>query len=347
MTWSGATEVARDERVSIAECEAHEPGRYVVRAELDAAASGAGTRGEMVTHTTVLTVLPTPVDQIRIEPIQVVASEPTNVDEIMTHEEVLAYLSTGSIAAVRRTGDGRYRTSVGKPVTLSVEVEPKAFGPLIEWRANGAPMQLGATFSHGFMTVGTRVLEVGPPSLNNRVELETYSVNIVSHQGGKDYIRNGETTTFRAETRPRGLEEEVTWLAGTKHGSASPAVGRGKAFTVRFANTWGQDPENGKPFQWLGVRADNALFAQDQIAVPVITSFSPTTVSTDNTLIVMGDNFPLNPANLSLVFMVQGSSFVPVLGLSVTDLDSDGFGERIMERSGLFAMNSWAYRSRW
>ncbi|MGA7269724.1 MAG: hypothetical protein WB239_01505, partial [Acidimicrobiia bacterium] len=106
-------------------------------------------------------------------------------------------------------------------------------------------------------------MEAGPTDVAERVGLETYRVTITSHRRG-DKVLEGVEESFTAVTDPPGLESEIRWLASTKYGASDPVMGTGESFAVQFDSTFGlRNLTTGLREQWLGVKADNATFAQD------------------------------------------------------------------------------------
>lgn len=158
----------------------------------------------------------------------------------------------------------RFRTSTFRRINFHAEVSPLAFAPLMEWRIDGLGAALGAEKKETFTSVGAHTVSVGPTDRPIGAMIDTYSVSIVSHDSGHDILPEGEWITFEAVTDPPGFEGEINWVSSTKYGIATPVVGQGPTFTALFDDTFGPHDKTGEPFQWLGVRADNALFGQDQ-----------------------------------------------------------------------------------
>ena len=133
----------------------------------------------------------------------------------------------------------------------------------MEWRVDGKAVGLGLSLDHSFVSVGVHTISVGPPDRAQEILVETYDVNFTSHIPGVDIVPEGEPVTFDAVTDPPGFESFITWIATTKYGTGTPVLGYGPVFTVQFDDTW-TELEDGSIFQWLGVKADNAVFGQDQ-----------------------------------------------------------------------------------
>ncbi|MCA9289522.1 MAG: hypothetical protein KDA25_00235, partial [Phycisphaerales bacterium] len=196
-----------------------------------------------------------------------VATGAIEVDESLPQDELNALTVDlyfgGSIAALRRLEDGRYLTSVNRPVPLAAFMNDPAFDPLLEWRVDDVAVGLGAGASPRFSTIGAHRIDFGPPDEAPAVDVETYRVRIAPMHDAEDAIPDGEPALYIAKTDPPGYEPFVTWLAATKYGSATPVLGDGPSFLTIFTDTFGWDPAVGL-WQWAGVRADNAALGQDQ-----------------------------------------------------------------------------------
>ncbi len=260
-TWIGADEVQGEPHWSTAECRLDTPGPVAVT--LVRKRPG----GPEVREHCLLEVVAASATQVRVGPVQA-RVEPVRLDPTRLNASAYRAFKSGSIAALTRLGEDRFLTSVGRSLRLEAAVEPAGFAPLIEWRplraAPEAAYHLGSSLQLSYGEPGVRAFSVGPPADPRRVEVETYSARITSHRSNRDLVPEGYPVTFTAETDPPGHEAHVTWLAATSHGRAEPLQGRGPSFTVRFADTFaGRDLLSGEPWQWLGVRADNAVFNQD------------------------------------------------------------------------------------
>ncbi len=199
------------------------------------------------------------VTDVWVDPIEIDENLPPDV----LNEQTMSYYFGESIARLIDLGDGAYRTSANRTVHGSVDVDPPGFAPLMEWRIDNEPVLLGATAALRFGTndIGNHAVGVGPTGTSEVIEIETYSVTI-TNLTGEDFIPDGESVIFIAETDPPGYEAEITWLSSTKYGVAIPVLGEGPVFVARFDDTWGVDAD-GDPFQWLSVKADNTAFGQD------------------------------------------------------------------------------------
>ncbi len=251
--WTGARVVERKLGRATAECRLTTPGPHVVTVEV------VSPEGERVRQRCLLNVVDTAVFPVAVSRPRLQA-EPVAVDPAAPNRSAVArHFDRDSVAALREVAPGRYRTSTHRWLHLAVAVEPAGFAPLVEWRLDGeAQTHLGAALEMEVHAPGLHSLEAGPPEAAQAVDLETYFVRIVSHQSrGGPAVPDGEPVTFRAETFPGGFEEDITWLASTKHGTADPWLGEGPEFTVRFEGTTGVEG------RWLGVRADNAVFGED------------------------------------------------------------------------------------
>ena len=257
ITWSGAREVSNTGGWSYAVCHLDTAGPHLVSVEY-VRAQGRKTEERCL------------LEVVRIRPEEIKVSikasvEPIALDEADLNASAYRYFNATSIAALRKLSNNRYRTSIKRQVNLSLEVDPPLFAPLIEWRnAASRVTHLGTSLRMWHSRPRVELLSVGPVANPETVRLETYSVKMTSHASFQDFIPEGLPVTFKAVTNPAGFEDDITWLASTKYGSSDPVMGEGPEFTVRFEDTWGPHPGTGMPFQWLGVRADNAVFNQDQ-----------------------------------------------------------------------------------
>jgi hypothetical protein len=254
--WTGAEEYRRDSTGSMARCPMNEPGRQVVSARVEVAG------WDPVTFQAVIDVVDVDVMDISVSPIDVSVA-PMDLDENSTNEETMRYFFGTSVARLRDLGEGNYRTSADKPVRMAVTVTPSAFDSIMEWRVGGDQPSLGDIRVARYFGPGTWDIAVGPLAGQQSISLETYAVTITSHRSVHDRVPDGEPITFTAVTDPPGYEDEITWLASTKFGTAKPVLGGGAQFVAQFDDTWGEFSDGGT-WQWLGVRADNAMFNQDQ-----------------------------------------------------------------------------------
>ncbi len=269
VTWQGAIEFKRDADSSTAICPLVNTGQVVVQAVVSVP-SGVGDQGPIFlnssTSRAVLNVMDVAVDQITVLPLDVYA-DPVEIDESLPQDELnnqtMSYFFpiSKSIAQLTQVGPNQYRTSVARELTFTAQTKPAGFESLMEWRRDGEAFGFGRTVVHKTVaTPGTFTFTVGPDSQPETIEIDTYSVTVTSHTSFVDVIPQGEPVTFTAVTNPPGYESEITWLSSTKYGAGSPVLGNGPSFTTQFNNTVGPDG-----FQWLGVRADNSAFVQDQM----------------------------------------------------------------------------------
>ena len=282
VTWGGASEAARIDDESFATKVLTSVGEQVIVAVVET------QDGRVYENRVVFDIVDISLDEIQMGQPTVEAQE-RPLSEWMTNEETYQwYAVPESIAQLRKvslerqsfetTFDGRfgkpakalptnpverYRTSVARTLHFGVSVDPPGFLPLIEWRVGNEAPVLGATVSVTAEEPGIYNVSVGPPTRARQIELETYSVTITSHITNHDIVGEGEAVVFEAVTDPPGYEADITWLSSTKYGTASPVLGQGPAFTVQFDDTLGLDGR-GAPFQWLGVKAGNTTFNQDQ-----------------------------------------------------------------------------------
>ena len=269
--WTGASEVARDSSGSTASCSMKGPGMVVVNVRV----TGPG----MDWSRTVL------IDAIDIAPERILTNvsasvDAVDLDEDSSNAEAMAYLLGESIAELQPVYEGRpgldghlepsyYATSVDRTIHLTAEVDPPQFASMLEWALDGQILALGDSVYRSLDETGEWIFEVGPVGNPGRIEIQTYSVSITSistREPSLDeqfILPEGQSVTFEAATDPPGFEGFITWLAATQFGSSSQLLGTGPVFAVQFDDTFGQDPNQGS-FQWLGVKADNAAFEQQQ-----------------------------------------------------------------------------------
>ena len=252
--WIGAREVERRGSWSIAEAHFQTPGPQVVGVRY------INPYEEEIEEIATFDVIDLSLQPLRISPIEMTA-EPMVFDAANPNADTMRYFFQGSsIAQVRRLAEDRYLTSSNRWMDVSVEVEPAAFAPLLEWRLNGeAQIALGAQLHMRVFPPREHRIAVGPLTHERAASLQTYLVHITSHQTDDD-IPDGVPVTFTAVTEPAGHEDLITWMASTKYGHCAPLLGEGPSFTTVFDNTFGEDG------QWLGVRADNAIVSQDSKA---------------------------------------------------------------------------------
>ena len=281
--WIGAEEFERGEDYSLSECPLTQVGpiSLVVRVTY-------GEGNVLQENRCDLEVLDVRISEIQVVPLQATVAG-VEIDQEDVNRSTMEYYVSRSIAALNlveprnahafgrgQRGSPRqksgvrgmlpmhYVTSVDRVVDFSVSVEPEGFAPWIEWRRDDmVEPNLGVVLRRSFSEIGFHEIEVGSVDNPGRIEIETYTVEIVSHTEGTDLIAEGEEVTFEAWTDPPGYERYITWLSSTKYGTADPILGRGPTFTARFDDTFGFDP-NGFSGQWVGVKADNAKFGQDQ-----------------------------------------------------------------------------------
>jgi hypothetical protein len=264
VTWSGASEVNRNGGWSTAQHQFGALGTEVISVVAEAA---DGTRTE---ERTVVHLIDTGLQPVKVTALSVTA-DPVAIDSADVNGSTMRYFFGDSIAVLRQLGVDHYRTSTNRWVNLTATVEPAGFAPLVEWRLDGAAQRpLGAAVRMRVFTTPNHLLAAGPMTTAKAIQLDTYAVTLTGPAPGTD-LTDGTSVTFTAQTDPPGLENDVTWLASTKFGSAEPALGSGREFKVIFDNTL---TAGGR---WLGVRADNASVARDLggqfgIPTPQITS---------------------------------------------------------------------------
>lgn len=258
VTFTGATITSRNAQGVWAACSLSQVGRTSVDATVRL------PDGASRTLSLVLDVVAITPDEIAVTGITA-SVKPFDLDETATNGETMAFYMSESIAMLQPTSTG-YRTSTNRRIRMVAELNRPEFLPVMEWRVGGAVRALGAERQESFATVGNHTVSVGPPDRSAELMIETYSVSITSHESGAGIVGEGKMITFEAVTDPLGFEDDITWLSSTKSGSATPVVGYGPTFTAEFNDTFGPNPGGGL-WQWLGVKADNATFGQDQKVV--------------------------------------------------------------------------------
>lgn len=255
VTWNGATESVR--------------GICVCQAIATPVGLGPHTVNAVITHpdgTTNVNTCTVNVVDVAPENIHVslaLSVTPHNLTEQSSNAETVSvFFGFPSVAALRDLGNGQYRTSCERDVQLVATVDPPVFASIMEFRVGDLPPALGPERTIMYVTPGVRQISVGPPAAPALASLETYRTTITSHHSAIDYVREGEPIAFSAVTDPPGYESEITWISSTLFGSATPVLGEGATFTATFRDTWGLGA-TGSLKQWLGARADNAVFNQD------------------------------------------------------------------------------------
>ncbi len=257
--WQGAQEVRNDGRFSVARCTPDQPGDYraLVRYFF------IGGQKEVWIR---LNVLDVELNDIQISPIRV-SVDPVVLDEDDLNASTFEYFKSSSISALGKASEHFYYTSTGREVHLSVDVTPAPLAPLVEWHIDSRRVVTGASMTTAFQ-LGLHEIKLGTKKVEP-VFLDAYKVRITSHLSNEDLVPDGAYITFEAETIPPGYEDEISWVASTKYGSCDPLTGRGQSFRVRFDDTYAENVITGGLFQWLGVKADNAEFNQDQKPVEI------------------------------------------------------------------------------
>lgn len=249
-SWTGARVVRQGMEWSIAEFRPTETGEHIVMVEF------ARPDGERVREASTLEVVDVDPRSISIGDIRLSGKDISIDADNPNASSMRYYFRNESIARVSRIGPDHFRTSTNRWFTLEAETEPRGFSPLIEWRHDGTPLRDLGTIRMQVFPARAHTISAGPVESRAEVRLDTYMVFITSHRQG-DSIPERSPITFRAVTHPPGYEEEITWLASTKYGSCDPPIGQGPEWTVEFRNTVGAEG------RWLGVKADNAVFDND------------------------------------------------------------------------------------
>ncbi|MCG8404951.1 MAG: hypothetical protein MI923_07125 [Phycisphaerales bacterium] len=268
--WIGATEIASDPTYSRAECVLTETGHHTVEVVL---AEGLSCESRTSLEFSVVETVAADI-ACSVE----ISVTPLLVDENSSNETTMSYFfPITSIAQLTHVGPNQYRTSIARRLTFTAQTQPAGFEPLMEWRHDGQVLGLGRTLAdHVIHSPGIHTFSAGPVAQPEVIQIDTYGVNITSHISFLDIIPEGQSVTFSAVTDPPGYEDEITWLSSTKYGTGSPVLSTGASFMVQFDDTWGEQPD-GSFFQWLGVRADNAAFVQDQQCIVAVEDDDPTT----------------------------------------------------------------------
>lgn len=242
LAWSGATEVQRTPFQSVARRTFSTIGDHVVGASLSAPSA------PLATFEFTANVIDVSPRDIEISPI-IIAPTPADA-----HSDALSEFYGPSIAQIREVAPGSYVTSIERVIGLQVGVSPADFGPLIEWRVDGAPAMIGASAEISFNVIGPHTISA---SGRQFAAVETYAVTLLT-----DVDYHGAPPTgplvFQAVTDPPGHEENITWIAGTLHGTATAPNPSGGSFIVSFENTFDPAGDADGIQQWYGVRADNA-----------------------------------------------------------------------------------------
>lgn len=248
VAWEGAVERSRSKQWSTARLAPVDPDLRVRVTVLDPSGRLRSHQARLRRGHSLLRV-----DAVALEPVSLPAEEWPPVIGV----EQFFGESAGQI---RRLGPDHWLVPRDTPLRLVARGVPAS--ALVEWRQQGRPMHLGPAWRHRFVTVGTHHIEAGAPGTARSVRVDVYDVEITSHVSDVDRIPHNRPVTFTARTDPPGWERHVTWFASTSYGTVEPAWSTGRTFTPTFRDTWGGGPT--VRTQWLGVRADAALFNQDQ-----------------------------------------------------------------------------------
>ena len=253
-SWTGAREVnTPDSLMTSASRKYDQAGVYRITIHF------LDSDGVQRSESRMIEVLDTLPEQIILSPVRIEAINPFPVHDLDDNGTV--WFWGESIASVEKLASHHFCTSVNRELELMVDVQPAAFAPMVEWRFSQGRVELGAAIKRSFGK-GEFQIEVGPTEHAKTATLDVYAVKITSHRTNSDVLPDGEPVVLSAQTDPPGFEDHITWMASTSYGSCDPVTGRGANFTVTFSDTIGLN-SNDEVFQWLGVKADNFLFNQD------------------------------------------------------------------------------------
>ncbi len=259
VVWEGAEPTMQFDNGWMAVVNTDFYGSYVVRSSV----YGGNGDAPSADNTCIVEVVQPPVrsggasrDIIRV------ATGQLTLNDDSTNGETVRYFHGSSVASLRRVAKSTFRTSVNRQVRLIAPSETAMF--LTEWRINDVAIGLGPEYRNAFSSPGTYTISAGAPGTIKEIAIEVYRTRIISHRTGRDILPQGRGVTLQAETDPPGIESDITWLASTIHGTGLSVVGRGPTFTVQFDDTF-REHVNGTYYQWLGVKADHAVFSQTQI----------------------------------------------------------------------------------
>ena len=254
VTWQGIERSWHDQGYSYAICPTAIPGSVEIYANVvdgdplpEKAIRGTYCR---------FNVLDVDLNAVRLDDARI-TEESWALDNFSTNQETMnVFFGQGSVSHVLKVGQDQYHTSTGKELFLLANLNVASLSPLIEWRIDGQPVRLGSRVRETLNGPGVHIISVGPPSLHRDLRIEAYSVRIINPPHG-EAIPLDEPVTLRAVSEPPGFESEIVWVASTKYGRVYPVQGFGPEFTVHFSEV----SLNG--FQWMGVRAGNAILEID------------------------------------------------------------------------------------
>lgn len=334
VNWVNASPVKRIDGGSIAELRVDTPGRHEVAvtaaANLDDGGGSKrrpGSASETVLHSCVINAVPGSINDITVAELVPEASPLTVTESSSNDETMYAFFSGGVrfqvVSQLVALGPGHYASAVGRQLTIRATASDPRFQSLVEIRTPGARPTLDGPIAL-LSQVGGAIVSAGPTIGARQLAIDTYSTNVTSDWPENARIPENQAITFRATTQPSGYEKYVTWISSTKYGTATPIVGHGASFTTTFNNTWGPHPDDPElVFQWLGVRADNAVFNQDvkcEVQIPydgndhVVHTFSPP----DSSVMVLSS--ATNPSSVLVVLKDASNNDI----LTVTLAPGDG-----------------------
>jgi len=240
--WEGASEVDRVGALSTALCRLDTPQVTRVTAQLRT----PDGEGQVSVR---LRAIDVDLDRVRVQRPRITVDR-LEADDVADNASSVETFLGSSIADLGSDAEGLV-TSVDRFLDLEAVVEPAELAPLVEWSIDGAPRLLAATARLRLLRPGRHEIRVGSGVGARTVPVTAYRVRIVRDASTAGFAE-ATPLTFRAETIPAGYEDRVRWLASTRSGSATPALGSGPVFTTTFRNT------TDAAGRWAGVKADHA-----------------------------------------------------------------------------------------
>lgn len=261
--WTGAMEARREGDWMIATVDLASAGRRTIQVRIH--------EGGTVTDESVqITARAMPAAKLEVTGITLSSAALDMSQSRVNQDTMRHFFGEDSIASVTTDAAGGYVTSIRKPVELTVERRDPDLATLTEWTADGAVLPvLGSPIVLAFDETGAHRIAAGAGAPES-VQLTTYAAVLksIATPNGTEHAHARELV-FEATTDPPGYEDHVTWLASTKYGWGWPITATGARFHVTFHNTFSNpDRQTGLAFQWLGVRADDAVVLNHDTKMP-------------------------------------------------------------------------------